>query len=137
MATKATKARKARAKSPVKQGSHDAVFVPVKMARIDRKILSVIAWFNSHPGVFTRHCCEGDHVEPDGFAGPVEEWAKPYIVWHCDDPLTLCTVLRWIAPFGDTHVQFYELSGGLRYTTRFHSQERMLEMAADIEADRI
>ena len=92
---------------------HRSQTLTLKVADVDDGVADLVRWLNHFPAIFTRWSCQGD----DGKDGN-----RPYVVFSCDDPLTLAQVLSATSPYAYTKIEFHPLTGGLRYVMQFEDR---------------
>ena len=92
---------------------HDASKLKLKEALVDLDIQPVIKWLNSHEGIYTRFCCQGDYKK-DGNAAPYQ---GAYVLFFCDDPVDLIKVCDRLGGLAKIEVEVYQ--GMLRYKIYF------------------
>ena len=89
--------------------------VVIKSADVDVRIVPFVAWLNSFPDVFTRHCCQGDK----------DEGEPPYCVFYCENSFTLAMVLKELRFYAGVEVEWYDSGGMVRYVVRFHNEQML------------
>lgn len=103
--------------------SHKTKSIAIKNADVDIGIIPVVKWICSFPGAFTEYSCQGNaRKSEEEFE---EEGDRPYIVFYVTSPMTLISICNWTGGYADIEVEFYERSGGLRYTMRFRNKQML------------
>lgn len=76
---------------------HKAVRIAVKTAMVDREMIPLVNWLNSHDEVLTSGSCQGDDKpDKDG------NLRMPAISFSCHDWIFLADILRQIANFNNS-----------------------------------
>jgi len=99
--------------------NHKCKEIVIKKAEVDELLIPIIEWLNGYEDIHTRWCCECD--DP----------TKPIIIFYCEDPLTLCTVLKKVHALAEVQVEFWEPAGSLRYKMIIANKE-MVTVLGDI-----
>jgi len=95
--------------------THIAKEITILKAAVDEKIIPVVQWLNSFEGVITIFSCEGDKK------------VKPYILFQCDEHLTLLRILKTARAYYKTcEVWWWEDHLPVRYRMEFLSHGDML-----------
>lgn len=83
---------------PIK--SHPTKKIVIKSANIDKEMIPIVQWLNNFDSVMTKWCCQGE----DGEEG-VYNWDAPYVVFSCDDPLDLLTIVEKVGYSGIVEIR--------------------------------
>lgn len=100
-------------------------------ASVDVEIAPLVRWLNSHRGVRTVSCCQGDPGPDENFRGIVR---LPYVSFVCEDTESLATLLRsanraepFYDEYGSCEIMVKEPAGrGFLYVIRWDRKETML-----------
>lgn len=90
--------------------THRQVKITLKTAKVDKRIVPILKWFNSFPDVVTLHSCQG---EPEG--------QQPYVMFVCQDDTQLHFLVSRLCHYGSITVSMW--GNAFRYTFTLADQE--------------